>query len=80
MMATSNLENSQATRELLAQLVEGHTKLSTEGRLWAKCWTRLPKFIQKLILATSVLAHDTKIPTEQNEEYKVFLESPKEHN
>jgi len=31
MMATSNSENSQATRELLAQLAEGHTKLSTEG-------------------------------------------------
>jgi len=31
MMAASNLENSQATRELRARLVEGHTKLSTEG-------------------------------------------------
>ena len=31
MMVTSNLESSQATRELLAQLVEGHTKLSTKG-------------------------------------------------
>ena len=31
MMAASNSENSQATRKLLAQLVEGHTKLSTKG-------------------------------------------------
>jgi ribosomal 50S subunit-associated protein YjgA (DUF615 family) len=31
MMAASNSKNNQSTRELLAQLVEGHTKLSTEG-------------------------------------------------
>jgi hypothetical protein len=80
MMATSNSENSQATRELLAQLVEGHTKLSTKDTSRAKFWTRLPEFIQKLILAASVSALDSEIPTEPNEEYKVFLESPKQHN
>jgi len=80
MMATSNLENSQATRELLAQLVEGHTKLSTDGSSRAKFWTRLPEFIQKLILVASVSALDLEIPTEPNEEYNVFLESPKQHN
>ena len=67
MMATSNSENSRATRELLAQLVEGHTKLSTEGSSRAKFSTRLPEFIRKLILAASVLALDSKIPTEPNE-------------
>jgi len=80
MMATSNSENSQTTRELLAQLVEGHTKLSTEGSSRSKFWTRLPEFIRKLILAASVSAHDSEIPTEPNEEYKVFLEYPKQHN
>ena len=80
MMATSNSENSQATRELLAQLVEGHTKLSTDGSSRAKFWTRLPEFIRKLILAASVSTLDSEIPTEPNKEYKVFLESPKQHN
>jgi hypothetical protein len=79
-MATSSSENSQATRELLAQLVEGHTKLSTDGSSREKFWTRLPEFILKLILAASVLALDSEIPTDPNEEYKVFLESPKQHN
>ena len=81
-MAASNSENSQATRELLAQLAEGHTKLSTEGSSRAKFWRtpRLPELIRKLILAASVSALDTEIPTEPNEEYKVFLESPKQHN
>ena len=76
MMAASNLESSQATRELLAQLVEGHTKMSTEGSSRAKFWTRLPEFIRKLILAASVSVLDTEIPTEPNEECRVFLESP----
>ena len=80
MMATSSSENSQATRELLAQLVEGHTKLSTDGSSREKFWTCLPEFIRKLILAASVLALDSEIPTDPNEEYKVFLESPKQHN
>jgi len=80
MMASSNSENSQATRELLAQLVEGHAKLSTEGSSRAKFWTPLPEFIQKLILAASVSALDSVIPMEPNEEYKVFFESPKQHN
>jgi len=80
MMATSNSENSPATRELLAQLVEGHTKLSTKGSSRAKFWTRLPEFIRKLILAASVSALDSEIPTEPNEEQKVFFESPKQHN
>jgi hypothetical protein len=40
----------------------------------------LPEFIRKLILAASVSALDSEIPTEPNEEYKVFLESPKQHN
>jgi hypothetical protein len=80
MMAASNSENSQATRELLAQLIKGHTKLSTKGSSRAKFWTRLPEFIRKLILAASVSALDSEIPTEPNKEYKVFLESPKQHN
>jgi hypothetical protein len=75
MMAASNSENSQATRELRAQLVEGHTKLSTKGSSRA-----LPEFIRKLILAASVSALDSEIPTVPNEEYKVFLESPKQPN
>jgi hypothetical protein len=33
-----------------------------------------------LILAASVSSLDTEIPTEPNEEHKVFLESPKQHN
>jgi hypothetical protein len=40
----------------------------------------LSEFIRKLILAASVLALDSEIPTVPNEEYKVFLESPKQHN
>ena len=55
MMATSNSENSQATRE--AQLVEGHTKLSTDGSSRAKFWTRLPEFIRKLILDSFARVH-----------------------
>jgi len=58
-MATSNSENSQAARKLHAQLVEGHTKLSTEGSSRAKFWTRLPEFIRKLILAACVSALDS---------------------
>ena len=33
-----------------------------------------------MILAASVSSLDTEIPTEPNEEHKVFLESPKQHN
>jgi hypothetical protein len=80
MMDASNSENSQATRELRAQLVKGHTKLSTKGSSRAKFWTRLPEFIQKLILAASVSAIDYEIPTEPNEECKVFLKTTKQHN
>jgi len=46
MMTTSNSENNQATREFLAQLVKGHTKLSIEGSSRATFWTRLPEFIR----------------------------------
>jgi len=75
MMATSNSENSQATRELLAQLVEGHTKLSTDGSSRTKFWTRLPEFIRKLILAASVTVLDSEIPTEPNTRFSSNLQS-----
>ena len=54
--------------------------MSTKGSSRAKFWTRLPEFIRKLIVAASVSGLDSEIPTERNEEYKVFLESPKQHN
>ena len=57
MMATSNSENSQATRELLAQLVDNYMKLSTDGSSRAKFWTRLPEFIRKLILDSFARVH-----------------------
>ena len=80
MVAANNSENSQATRELLAQLVKGYKKQTTEGSSGLKFWTRLPEFIRKLILAASVSALDSEIPTEPNEEYKLFLKSPKQYN
>jgi hypothetical protein len=80
MVAANNSENSQATRELLAQLVKGYMKQTTKGSSRLKFWTRLPEFIRKLILAASVSALDSEIPTEPNEEYKLFLKSPKQYN